>query len=121
MNVNNSPQTGFGTISRLPDKKTIYLVNPLSGSNVAGLTECIDLLGYGYLCANLSLPTLAAMVDQRLFNVVICDENVDTIDFDFPCDIVGLTIYHYQPQTREDGHRRGTVRDTEFPRRASAF
>ncbi len=77
-------------------KKTIYLVNPASGSNVAGLSECIDLLGYDYLCANLSLPTLAAMVDQDSFRVVICDENVDQVDFDMPCDLVGLTIYHYQ-------------------------
>lgn len=96
MNADNTSETGFGTVHRPPEKKTLYLVNPLSGSNVAGLTECIDLLGYGYLCANLSLPTLAAMVDQRLFDVAICDENVDTINFDFPCDIVGLTIYHYQ-------------------------
>ncbi len=83
--------------SALSSKRpTIYLVNPRSGSNVAGLTECIDLLGYRYLCANLSLPTLAAMVDETKFNVVICDENVESIDFDLPCDIVGLTIYHYQ-------------------------
>jgi len=71
-------------------------VNPRSGSNIAGMTECIDLLGYRYLCANLSLPTLAAMVDESKFNVVICDENVESIDFEQPCDIVGLTIYHYQ-------------------------
>ena len=77
-------------------RKRIYLVNPASGSNVAGLSECIDLLGYGYLCANLSLPTLAALVDETRFEVTICDENVDTVDLDFPCDIVGLTIYHYQ-------------------------
>jgi len=78
------------------DRPTIYLVNPRSGSNVAGLTECIDLLGYRYLCANLSLPTLAAMVDDSKFKIEICDENVDTVDFDLPCDVVGLTVYHYQ-------------------------
>lgn len=77
-------------------RPTMYLVNPRSGSNVAGLTEAIDLLGYGYLCANLSMPTLAALVDESKFHVVICDENVEEIDFDLPCDIVGLTIYHYQ-------------------------
>ena len=80
----------------MPERKRIYLVNPASGSNVAGLSECIDLLGYGYLCANLSLPTLAALVDESRFEVTICDENVDTVDLDFPCDLVGLTIYHYQ-------------------------
>jgi radical SAM superfamily enzyme YgiQ (UPF0313 family) len=72
------------------------MVNPRSGSNVAGLTECIDLLGYGYLCANLSLPTLAALVDESDFEITICDENVEAIDYDFPCDIVCLSIYHYQ-------------------------
>jgi len=77
-------------------KPTIYFVNPASGSNVAGLTECIDLLGYRYLCANLSLPTLAAMVDETKFNIAVCDENVEDVDFDQPCDVVGLTIYHYQ-------------------------
>ena len=80
----------------MPERKKIYLINPASGSNVAGLSECIDLLGYGYLCANLSLPTLAALVDESRFEVTICDENVDTVDLDFPCDTVGLTIYHYQ-------------------------
>ncbi len=77
-------------------RKTIYLINPASGSNVAGLSECIEVLGYRYLCANLSLPTLAALVDESKYEVVICDENVDTIDYELPCDIVGLTIYHYQ-------------------------
>ena len=77
-------------------KTRLYLINPASGSNVAGLTECIGLLGYRYLCANLSLPTLAALVDESAYEVTICDENVEAIDFDLPCDIVGLTIYHYQ-------------------------
>ena len=77
-------------------KTRLYLVNPASGSNVAGLTECMGLLGYRYLCANLSLPTLAALVDESLYEVTICDENVEAIDFDLPCDVVGLTIYHYQ-------------------------
>lgn len=77
-------------------KKKIYFVNPASGSNIAGLTECIDILGYDYLCANLSLPTLAAMVDESKYSIEICDENVDTIDFDTSCDIVALTIYHFQ-------------------------
>jgi radical SAM superfamily enzyme YgiQ (UPF0313 family) len=96
MSTETGLRSGTGSRDRQSVKKVIYLINPFSGANVAGLTECIDLLGYGYLCANLSLPTLAAMVDERAFEVVICDENVDTIDYDFPCDIVGLTIYHYQ-------------------------
>jgi hypothetical protein len=75
-------------------KTRLYLVNPASGSNVAGLTECMGLLGYRYLCANLSLPTLAALVDESQYEVTICDENVEAIDFDLPCDVVGLTIYH---------------------------
>jgi|GEM_PF-6719644 len=86
-------QAPIDPVASFSDRPTIYLVNPRSGSNVAGLTECIDLLGYRYLCANLSLPTLAAMVDESKFKIEICDENVDTVDFDLPCDIVGLTIY----------------------------
>ncbi len=96
MRVDSKPGYKSGSLDNCSNKKVIYLINPHSGSNVAGLTECIDLLGYGYLCANLSMPTLAALVDERIFDVVICDENVDTIDYDYPCDVVGLTIYHYQ-------------------------
>ncbi|MDH4158248.1 MAG: DUF4070 domain-containing protein [candidate division Zixibacteria bacterium] len=96
MKTHNDRQALIDPTVLSSEKSSLYLVNPCSGSNVAGLTECIDLLGYRYLCANLSLPTLAAMVDESKFDVAICDENVDDIDFDRPCDIVGLTIYHYQ-------------------------
>jgi uncharacterized radical SAM superfamily protein len=96
MKIRKNEQAPIDSAASFSDRRTIYLVNPRSGSNVAGLTECIDLLGYKYLCANLSLPTLAAMVDESRFKIEICDENVDTVDFDLPCDVVGLTIYHYQ-------------------------
>lgn len=89
------------------------MINPRSGSNVAGLTECMDLLGYRYLCTNLSLPTLAALVDESKFGVFITDENVESIDFERPCEIVGLTIYHYQRERAyeiaDEFHRRGKV------------
>jgi radical SAM superfamily enzyme YgiQ (UPF0313 family) len=58
----------------------------------------MDILGYQSLCPNLALPTLAALVDETYFNIVLCDENVEPIDFQLPCDIVGLTVHHYQKE-----------------------
>lgn len=76
--------------------KTLYLINPSSGTTFSGLSECLDVFGRRCLCPNLALPSLAALVDKRNFNVVICDENVEAIDYDFPCDCVGLTVHQYQ-------------------------
>ena len=41
---------------------------------------------------NLSLPTVAGITPQR-HEVVLCDENVESIDFDSDADIVGITGY----------------------------
>jgi radical SAM superfamily enzyme YgiQ (UPF0313 family) len=78
------------------NKKTLYLINPSSGTTFSGLSECMDILGYRSLCPNLALPTLAALVDETYFNIVLCDENVEPVDFGLACDIVGLTVHHYQ-------------------------
>ena len=39
----------------------------------------------------LSLTTVAALT-PRNHDVTICDENVQPLDFDTPCDVVGVTF-----------------------------
>jgi tRNA A37 methylthiotransferase MiaB len=86
----------------MPDKKTIYLIHPASGITFSGLSECMDLFGRRAMCPNLALPTLAALVDEESFRVILCDENVEAVDFDLGCDIVGLTACHNQKERAFD-------------------
>lgn len=52
----------------------------------------VDLLGAKTLMPNSALATLMALTpDDVSIEYVLCDENVDKIDFDFNCDLVAIT------------------------------
>ena len=70
----------------------IYLVAPKNPESFWTFDRILPSLGKRCIFPNLSLPTVAGLT-PREHEVVLCDENVEPIDFDTDADIVGLTGY----------------------------
>lgn len=73
----------------------IYLINPKFPVTYWGFEDSNDLSGLKYTTPPLALATVAALTPPDI-EVEICDENIEAIDFDNDCDIVGLTAYLVQ-------------------------
>ncbi len=70
----------------------IYLVAPRNPESFWTFDRILDTVDARCMFSNLALPTVAALTPAE-HEVVLCDENVDTIDFDTDADIVGVTGY----------------------------
>ena len=70
----------------------IYLVAPKNPESFWTFDRILPSLKKRCVFPNLSLPTVAGLT-PREHEVVLCDENVETVDFDTDADIVGLTGY----------------------------
>ncbi|HKY34098.1 MAG TPA: radical SAM protein [Candidatus Polarisedimenticolia bacterium] len=70
----------------------IYLVAPKNPESFWTFDRILDTVDARCMFSNLALPTLAALTPSR-HEVVLCDENVGTIDFDIDADIVGVSGY----------------------------
>ncbi|HKF44547.1 MAG TPA: DUF4070 domain-containing protein [Thermoanaerobaculia bacterium] len=70
----------------------IYLIAPRNPESFWTFDRILPSLKKRCLFPNLSLPTVAG-ITPREHEVVLCDENVESIDFDTDADIVGLTGY----------------------------
>jgi len=73
----------------------VYLINPKFPVTYWGFESSNDLSGLKYTTPPLALATVAALTPAEI-EVEICDENIEAIDFDKDCDIVGLTAYLVQ-------------------------
>jgi radical SAM superfamily enzyme YgiQ (UPF0313 family) len=70
----------------------IYLVAPKNPESFWTFDRILPSLKKKCVFPNLSLPTVAGITPPR-HEVVLCDENVEPVDFDTDADIVGLTGY----------------------------
>ena len=70
----------------------IYLIAPKNPESFWTFDRILPSLNKKCLFPNLSLPTVAG-ITPREHEIVLCDENVEPIDFDTDADIVGLTGY----------------------------
>src|SRR5262245_2033690 len=70
----------------------IFLVTPRIQSSFWTFDYAIALLKQRCMALNLSMPSVAGLT-PREHEVVLCDENVEDIDFDAAADIVGVTGY----------------------------
>jgi radical SAM superfamily enzyme YgiQ (UPF0313 family) len=68
----------------------IYLVTPANPPSYWTYDAILSTLDVGCLFPNLSMPTVAGLTGPE-HEVVLCDENVEAIDFDFDADVVGVT------------------------------
>jgi radical SAM superfamily enzyme YgiQ (UPF0313 family) len=73
----------------------IYLINPKFPVTYWGFTLSNDLSGMRYTTPPLALATLAGLTPAGI-DVEICDENIEEIDYNRDCDIVGVTSYLMQ-------------------------
>lgn len=70
----------------------IYFIAPKNPESFWTFDRILPTLGKKCVFPNLSLPTVAG-ITPRQHEVVLCDENVEDVDFDTDADIVGLTGY----------------------------
>ena len=70
----------------------IYLIAPRNPESFWTFDRILPSLDKRCVFPNLSLPTVAG-ITPREHEVVLCDENVESIDFDTDADVVGLTGY----------------------------
>lgn len=72
--------------------KRIYLVAPRHQENFWSMQGTVDLLGAKTLMPNAALATLMALTPPGVnVEYVLCDENVSTLDWNMPCDLVAVT------------------------------
>jgi len=70
----------------------IYLVTPKNPESFWTYDRILPSLGKSCIFPNLSMPTVAGLTPAS-HELVLCDENVEEIDFDIEADIVGITGY----------------------------
>ncbi len=70
----------------------ILLIAPANPESFWTFDRILPVLGRRCIYPNLALPTVAALTPPE-HEVVLCDENVEEIDFDTDADIVGITGY----------------------------
>jgi len=70
----------------------IYLIAPRNPESFWTFDRILPSIGKRCAFPNLSLPTVAALTPAG-HEIVLCDENVESIDFDTDADIVGVTGY----------------------------
>ncbi len=68
----------------------IHLVSPRNPESFWTFDRILPTLGRRCVFPNLALPTLAGLTPDT-FDVTLCDENVEEVDFDVEADIVGVT------------------------------
>lgn len=70
----------------------IYLISPKNPESFWTFDRILPSLNKKCVFPNLALPTVAAITPPH-HQVVLCDENVEPVDFDVDADIIGITGY----------------------------
>jgi len=70
----------------------ILLITPRNPKSFWTFHDSLPILGKRCLLPNLSMPTVAGMT-PRHHEIILCDENVEEIDYDAEADVVGITGY----------------------------
>jgi radical SAM superfamily enzyme YgiQ (UPF0313 family) len=68
----------------------LYLIAPRNPESFWTFDRILPSLGKHCVFPNLALPTVAALTPPH-HDVVLCDENVEPVDFDTDADVVGIT------------------------------
>jgi radical SAM superfamily enzyme YgiQ (UPF0313 family) len=70
----------------------IYLIAPKNPESFWTFDRILPSLGKRCVFPNLALPTVAGLTPAP-HEIVLCDENVEPVDFDTDADLVGITGY----------------------------
>ncbi len=68
----------------------IHLVSPRNPESFWTFDGILPTLGKRCVFPNLALPTLAGLTPDS-YEITLCDENVEEVDFDVEADVVGIT------------------------------
>jgi BON domain-containing protein len=68
----------------------VYLIAPKNPESFWTFDRVLPSLGKRCVFPNLTLPTVAGLTPPA-HAIVLCDENVEAIDFDTDADVVGIT------------------------------
>ena len=68
----------------------VYLIAPKNPESFWTFDRILPSLGKQCVFPNLALPTVAALTPAP-HEIVLCDENVEPIDFDTDADVIGIT------------------------------
>ncbi len=92
--------------------KKILLIHPKSPETFWQLTGALSITKKKAVVPPLGLATLAAITPSH-YEVEIIDEEIEDIDFDTPCDIVGITGYtlhaHRMHEIAHEFRKRGAL------------
>ena len=88
----DSPPLDRATARVREDCVKIYLIAPRNPESFWTFDRVLPSLNKRCIYPNLSLPTVAGLT-PREHDIVLCDENVEPIDFETDADIVGVTGY----------------------------
>jgi radical SAM superfamily enzyme YgiQ (UPF0313 family) len=72
------------------DGVKVYLIAPKNPESFWTFDRVLPSLGKQCVFPNLALPTVAGLTPPP-HEVVLCDENVESVDFDTDADVVGIT------------------------------
>ena len=91
-------------------KRKLLLINPTHGATFWGMNYALDLGGAKCTVMPLAVATVAALSPDD-WDVSIVDENIEQVDLDAACDVVGLSAMNVQAarafELAEAFHRRG--------------
>lgn len=73
----------------------LLLISPTYGATFWGLDYAVGLAGASTTIAPLALATVAALAPGD-WDIRLVDENVEPVDLDAPCDLVGITAMNVQ-------------------------
>ena len=73
----------------------LLLISPTYGATFWGLDYAVGLAGASTTIAPLALATVAALAPKD-WDIRLVDENVEPVDLDEPCDLVGITAMNVQ-------------------------
>ena len=91
--------------SRAEGTLKIYLIAPRNPESFWTFDRVLPSLNKQCIFPNLSMPTVAGLT-PREHEIVLCDENVEPVDFDTDADIVGVTGYIDPQEADVRDHRR---------------
>jgi radical SAM superfamily enzyme YgiQ (UPF0313 family) len=86
------PSHGRATARVRGSRVKIYLIAPRNPESFWTFDRVLPSLNKRCIYPNLSLPTVAGLT-PREHDIILCDENVEPIDFETDADIVGVTGY----------------------------
>ncbi|HVY32724.1 MAG TPA: radical SAM protein [Polyangiaceae bacterium] len=88
MSLNGSPASVADLM-----KRKLYLIHPKHDQS--SLIE-VDIVRGAVGIANAAIGTVAALAPSDKFEIKLCEEEVDEVDFDYPADFIGITGKHGQ-------------------------